>query len=292
MPKRNISPKLLECFCTLVQTQSFTKTAEQLCITQPTVSKHLQQLEKQLGVSLLMPDKTLTEIGVRIYQHAQQLLQQQHNLFQDIENYQNLQVGTLNMGVPPLGAQLLTSSLFEFHRQCPNIQLSFLEVGSKGIKQALINNELDVGVLLEPIEDLFHRIELCDYPLMVVLRHDAVWAKRPSIALQELSEQSFLMFQENFSLNEVILNACQQQGFTPHIVCRSSQWNLLADMVYQRMGIALLPKYYTDMLEPKKFTAVELVEPQLRWHLAMAWKKNKVPSPALQQWLQIIVKNA
>ncbi|OUY08330.1 LysR family transcriptional regulator [Acinetobacter populi] len=291
-----VSLKLLQCFVTLVDTKSFTRTAELLYLTQPTISKNLQQLEQELQVELLVKSDharkrqiELTEIGERIYQHALEMLQIEHDLRQDIKNYSALKVGTLQMGVPPLGAQLLTSALFEFHRQWPQIKLSFLEVGSKGIEQALLNNELDVGVLLEPIQhDIFNHVELCDYPLMVVLRHDSQWAKRSSIALEELRHQAFLLFQENFSLNEVILNACLDKGFEPNIVCRSSQWGLLADMVYQRMGVALLPKYYTQMLDPQKFAAVTLEQPEIRWHLVMAWKKNMIISPAVAAWIAVL----
>lgn len=291
-----LSFKSLQCFVTLVKTQSFTRTAEQLYLTQPTISKILQQLEQQLQVQLLVKPEhgrkrqvELTEIGQRIYQHALELLQAEQNIFLEIENYQQLKTGTLKLGVPPLGSQLLTTALFDYHQQWPEIELSFLEVGSKGIEQALLNNELDVGVLLHPFDQqIFNSIELCDYPLMVLLRRDATWATRKKINLEELQHQSFLMFPENFSLNRIILDACQQHGFYPTIACRTSQWNLLADMVLQRMGIALLPQYYTDMLDPELFAAIPLEKPNIQWHLAMAWKKNLPVSPAVQAWLNVI----
>lgn len=291
-----LSLKSLQCFVTLVETKSFTRTAEALYLTQPTISKILQQLEEQLQVALLVKPEhgrkrqiELTEIGQRVYQHAVALLQAEQNIFIEIEYYQQLRTGTLKLGVPPLGSQLLTSALFDYHQRWPDIELSFLEVGSRAIEQALLNNELDVGVLLQPFDhQIFNHIELCDYPLMVLLRRDASWATRKKINLDELKHQSFLMFPENFSLNNVILNACKQHGFHPTIVCRSSQWNLLADMVLQRMGIALLPQYYTDMLDPDLFAAVPLQHPNIQWNLAMAWKKNLPISPAVQAWLTII----
>jgi len=302
MPKWNnfifimLSFKSLQCFITLVKTKSFTRTAEQLYLTQPTISKILQQLEEQLQVQLLVKPEhgrkrqvELTEIGQRIYQHALELLQAEQNIFLEIENYQQLKTGTLKLGVPPLGSQLLTTALFDYHQQWPEIELAFLEVGSKGIEQALMNNELDVGVLLHPFEQqIFNSIELCNYPLMVLLRRDAIWATRKKIHLEELQHQSFLMFPENFSLNRIILDACEQHGFYPSIACRTSQWNLLADMVLQRMGIALLPQYYTDMLDPDLFAAIPLEKPNIQWHLAMAWKKNLSVSPAVQAWLHVI----
>lgn len=302
MPKWNnfifimLSFKSLQCFVTLVKTKSFTRTAEQLYLTQPTISKILQQLEEQLQVQLLVKPEhgrkrqvELTEIGQRIYQHALELLQAEQNIFLEIENYQQLKTGTLKLGVPPLGSQLLTTALFDYHQQWPEIELAFLEVGSKGIELALLNNELDVGVLLHPFDQhIFNSIELCNYPVMVLLRRDATWATRKKIYLEELQHQSFLMFPENFSLNRIILDACEQHGFYPSIACRTSQWNLLADMVLQRMGIALLPQYYTDMLDPDLFAAIPLEKPNIQWHLAMAWKKNLPVSPAVQAWLHVI----
>ncbi|MCH7340203.1 LysR family transcriptional regulator [Acinetobacter higginsii] len=291
-----LSLKSLQCFVSLVNSKSFTRTAEELSLTQPTISKILQQLEEQLQVALFVKPEygrkrqvELTEIGQRVYQHAVGLLQAEQNIFLEIENYQQLKTGTLKLGVPPLGSQLLTTALFDYHQQWPDIELAFLEVGSRGIEQALLNNELDVGVLLQPFDhQIFNSIELCDYPLMVLLRRDATWANRKKINLEELQQQSFLMFPENFSLNSIILDACQQHGFYPTIACRTSQWNLLADMVLQRMGIALLPQYYTDMLDPQLFAAIPLEKPNIQWNLAMAWKKNLPVSPAVQAWLSVI----
>ncbi|WP_343594851.1 LysR family transcriptional regulator [Acinetobacter sp.] len=291
-----LSLKSLQCFVYLVKTKSFTRTAEALYVTQPTVSKILQQLEDDLKVQLLLKPEhgrkrqiELTEIGQRVYLHAVELLKAEQNIFQEIENYQYLKTGKLKLGVPPLGGQLLTTTLFDYHQQWPDIELSFLEVGSKAIELALVNNELDVGVILHPFDQqIFDFIELSNYPLMVLLPKDSTWANRKSLNMEELKHQSFLMFPENFSLNKIILDACQHHGFYPNIACRSSQWNLLADMVQQRMGIALLPRYYTDMLDPNLFVAIPLENPQIPWHLVMAWKKNLTPSPAVQAWLTVV----
>lgn len=83
-----LSLKSLQCFVTLVKTKSFTRTAEELYLTQPTISKILQQLEEQLQVQLLVkPDHgrkrqiELTEIGERIYQHAVELFRQSKTSF-------------------------------------------------------------------------------------------------------------------------------------------------------------------------------------------------------------------
>ena len=103
-----------------------------------------------------------------------------------------------------------------------------MEVGSRGIEQALLNNELDVGVLLQPFdEQTFNSIELCNYPLMVLLRRDATWATRKNKSRRATTPIIFNVPRE-FSLNSIILDACKQHGFYPTIACRTSQWHLLA----------------------------------------------------------------
>ncbi|MEB3766487.1 LysR family transcriptional regulator [Acinetobacter sp. MD2] len=291
-----LSLKSLQCFVHVVQSKSFTRTAEALNLTQPTISKMLQQLEDDLAVPLLLKPKDgrkrqieLTEIGEKVYLHAVELLKAEQNIFEEIKDYQQLKTGKLKLGVPPLGGQLLTTALFDYHQQWPEIELSFLEVGSKSIEQALIDNQLDVGVILDPFDrEIFDCVELVNFPLRVVLPQSSAWATRRVLNMEELRHQSFLMFPENFSLNQIILDACYQHGFKPNIICRSSQWSLLADMVQQRMGIALLPSYYTNMLDPKLFAAIPLENPNIPWHLVMAWKKNSLKSPAVQAWLNII----
>ena len=99
-------------------------------------------------------------------------------------------------------------------------------------------------------------------------------APKPALSLKSLQHESFILFGSGFSLNETIQTACRSQGFTPNVVCRTGQWDLLADMVAHHMGIALLPEYYARKINPDTFAAVPLTEPEIRWQLTMAWKKH------------------
>ena len=106
---------------------------------------------------------------------------------------------------------------------------------------------------------------------------------------QRLSGQK-IDFQSAFNTLAVIgfQTACRNQGFTPNVVCRTGQWNLVADMVAHNMGIALLPEYYARKINPDVFAAIPLVEPEIRWQLTMAWKKHQRPTPALRAWLDVV----
>ncbi|MDO5640709.1 MAG: LysR substrate-binding domain-containing protein [Neisseria sp.] len=287
--------KSLHCFVEVIRQQSFSAAADKLHLTQPTVSKTIQALEHELGVALLYKENghkkrrvAATPIGEQVYRHALNVLHERDLLLQDIRDYRQIKTGTLRIGISLLGSRLLTDAFFSFRQQWPGIELSFLEEGSLAIEKALRNNELDVGQLLAPVSsDEFDSIPLCDYRLMVLMHRNALNHNRP-LPLRSLRQENFILFGENFSLNQMIQTACQQQGFTPTVVCRTSQWDLLANMVERRMGIALLPEYYTKAMNPQIFAAVPLTDPEIHWRLAMAWKRRQRPSPAVRAWLDVV----
>ncbi len=285
--------KSLHCFAELVRLQSFSAAASALNLTQPTVSKIIQALEEELGVPLLVKENgrkkrqvATTPIGEEVYRHALNLLHERDLLLARIDGYRHIKSGTLRLGLALLGSDLLSNALFRFRRQWPGIELTFLEQGSLAIEQSLRNNELDAGQLLAPVHEDFDSIVLCDYPLVVLMPRTQ--ARHAALSLKSLQHEPFILFGSGFSLNETIQNACRSQGFTPNVVCRTGQWDLLADMVAHHMGIALLPEYYARKINPDTFAAVPLTEPEIRWQLTMAWKKHQRPTPALRAWLDIV----
>ena len=285
--------KSLHCFAELVRLQSFSAAASALNLTQPTVSKTIQALEEELGVPLLVKENgrkkrqvATTPIGEEVYRHALNLLHERDLLLARIDGYRHIKSGTLRLGLALLGSDLLSNALFRFRRQWPGIELTFLEQGSLAIEQSLRNNELDAGQLLAPVHEDFDSITLCDYPLVVLMPR--AQARHAALSLKSLQHEPFILFGSGFSLNETIQTACRSQGFTPNVVCRTGQWDLLADMVAHHMGIALLPEYYARKINPHTFAAVPLTEPEIRWQLTMAWKKHQRPTPALRAWLDIV----
>lgn len=285
--------KSLHCFAELVRLQSFSAAAQALSLTQPTVSKTIQALEAELGVPLLHKENgrkkrqvAPTPIGEEVYRHALSLLHERDLLLARIDDYRHIKSGMLRLGIALLGSDLLSNAIFAFHRRHPAIELSFFEEGSLAIEQSLRNNELDAGQLLAPAHDDFDSIPLCDYPLVVLMPKEK--ARRATLSLKSLQHEPFILYGAGFSLNRIIQTACREQGFTPNVVCRTGQWELLAQMVARNMGIALLPEYYARKIRPDTFAAIPLADPEIRWPLVMAWKKHQRPTPALRAWLDVV----
>ena len=290
--------KNLKIFAEIVNLRSFSLAADHLYMTQPTISKAIKRLEEDLGTALFKKGEAgrkrevaLTYEGELIYQHAMNMLNEQNRILEKLNQVQNLKKGSLTIGLPPLGSLLLTPLIALFHKHYPEIQLKFLEVGGNGVEEAIANKTVDVGVLLENLRPNFAAIPIVDSPMCLLSKKESHWNQRETVNLEELKEESFLLYADSFVLNRLITNAANVVGFEPKVVCKSSQWDFIVKMVELNMGIAILPKIYCDQLNPDKFSSAIVLDSGLRWVLSMAWNTSVAMSPATKAWLNIVELN-
>jgi len=287
--------KSLKIFVETVNSQSFSLAAVRLFMTQPTLSKIIKSLEEELGTALFKKGEAgrkrevvLTYTGELIYQHALNILSEHEKIYNTIEQVKLLRKGKLTLGLPPLGSVLFSSLIALFHKQHPDIQLSFLEVGSNSIEEAIADKRIDVGILLGNFRPTFASIPVVDSAMCLLSIKDSQWRNRKTVNLIELKEESFLLFSDTFTLNSMIIKAANTVGFEPKVVCKSSQWDFIAKMVESNMGVALLPQIYCQQLDQEKFNTAVLENPGLNWTLSMAWNTSIAMSPATRAWLNIV----
>lgn len=287
--------KSLKIFVETVNSQSFSLAAVRLFMTQPTLSKIIKSLEEELGTALFKKGEAgrkrevvLTYTGELIYQHALNILSEHEKIYNTIEQVKLLKKGKLTLGLPPLGSVLFSSLIALFHKQHPDIQLSFLEVGSNSIEEAIADKRIDVGILLGNFRPTFASIPVVDSAMCLLSIKDSQWRNRKTVNLIELKEESFLLFSDTFTLNSMIIKAANTVGFEPKVVCKSSQWDFIAKMVESNMGIALLPQIYCQQLDQEKFNTAVLENPGLNWTLSMARNTTIAMSPATRAWLNIV----
>ncbi|OTG79494.1 LysR family transcriptional regulator [Acinetobacter sp. ANC 5054] len=290
--------KSLKIFVTIVQKQSFSHAAEALFVTQPTISKVIRQLEDEIGVPLFHKgdagrkrEAQLTYMGEQIYQHALVILNEQQRMLDTVTQVRALKQGKLTLGLPPLASVLFSSLIAMFHKKYPNIELSFFEVGATGIENAILKKQVDVGIILGHLKPVLSGIPVMDSPLCLLSKKESQWRNRKKVSLVELKEESFLLYADSFTLNNIIIQAANFVGFEPNVVCKSSQWDFIAKMVDTDVGIAILPKIYCEQLETEKYNISILENPNLNWTLNMAWNTTVAMSPATRAWLEIIEEN-
>lgn len=289
--------KQLRSFVEVVRQGGFTQAAKTLYVSQSAVSKQVAQLEESLGVTLLDrhgSQVSLTAAGRIVLNRAEEMLVLRNGLLRELDDLSHLARGELNLGLPMLGSDTLFAETFaEYRRRYPNVTIHLIEGGSRAIEQAVMSGELELGGSLTPDDPAFAWQPFCDEPLDALLPARHPLANRSEIELSQLADTPFLLYQRSFVLNDRLLQACQQVGFTPKEGGRSGQADFLAALVAAGQGVVLLPQVVARALVRPGVVHVTLnAPPTLRWDIAFIWRKGAYLSKAAQAWLALLRERA
>ncbi|BFG74960.1 LysR family transcriptional regulator [Paraburkholderia terrae] len=282
--------RALRYFVEVVRQQSFTVAAEQMFVTQPTISKMVKSLEDETGSPLLLRDgrqMVLTDAGRIVYQRGQDVLAAYAQLQAELHDLDKLGRGELTIGIPPMGGSLFTPAIAAFRQRHPKIELKLFEQGSKAIEAALISGELELGGVLQPVDDMIDVLPMSRQVLWLVARQGSRWDELHEVPLADLASEPFVFYGESLALNDVVLTACRTAGFAPTIVGRSGHWDFMAALVLAGVGIALLPAPYCRRLDAEQFTCRPVVAPEIPWEMAIGWRRKGYLSHAARAWLEV-----
>jgi DNA-binding transcriptional LysR family regulator len=285
--------KQLRSFIEVVQRGGFTQAAQTLHISQSAVSKQVAQLEQALGQPLLERQAShlhLTAAGRIVLERGEALLRERQALLNELDDLGQMERGELRLGLPMLGSDALFAGLFaEYRRRHPNISIQLLEGGSRTVEQAVHSGELELGGSLTPSDPAFEHQPFCNEPLDALLPTGHALAGLKQVDLVQLADTPFLLFQRGFVLNERLLKACQQEGFTPKEGGRSGQADFLVALVAAGQGVVLLPRVVAKALERPGVVRLPLRAPDyLRWDIAFIWRRGAYLSRAAQAWLELV----
>ncbi len=281
---------MLRYFIEVVQQQSFTRAAEKLFVTQPTISKMLRNLEEELGGTLLIRDGrklVLTDTGRVVYERGRVIIDAFHQLESELNDVQHLNKGILRLGVPPMVGMIMAGPIARFRTQYPGIELKISEFGGLTMQQAVQNGDLDLAITALPVEDesAFVIQPVVSHPLCVVAPKAGPWEACDKVEPQDLADVPLLIYNEDFSLSRQLMQLFSSIGITPRIAVRSGQWDFLAAMVQARMGLAILPEPICSRLDHDALIWRPL-NSALCWTLGMIWREGGYLSHSTQAWIR------
>lgn len=286
--------KHLQYFIEVSNFNSFSRAANHLFITQPTISKMIKGLERELGVELFDRSRkqlVLTDAGKVILEQAKLIDKAFKNLEVELNNLTGLKKGHIRIGLPPIfDAHDFLKVVSHFHERYPGITFQLVENGSKKIEEDVEKNFLDVGVIVLPTKnERFDHFAFMEEDLKLVLHPSHPLAVKKAVSLSELEHEPFILFNKDFVLNDRITYACNSVGFFPKVISESSQWSFIEEMVANKFGVSLLPKSTCKNLS-KKVKSIKLVNPTISWNLAVIWSKEATFSFAAKEWIKFAIQ--
>jgi DNA-binding transcriptional LysR family regulator len=283
--------KALRAFVEVVRQGGVSQAAKAVFATQSTVSKAIKQLEDELGLPLFDRSgyrNALTDAGHIVYGRALKILAERDDLIGELDALRGLSRGTLRLGLPRVGSSTLFAPLFTLYRErYPGIEIELVEHGGKRLEEILHAGDVDLAASLLPVPDDFEWQEVRTEPLVAVVSTTHPLAKETDIGLAQLRDTPFILFEEGFGLNAIILDACQKRGFTPNIAMRSSQIDFILELAAAGVGVAFLPRLIVERTNHAPAAHLLLAEPETEWRMALIWRRGAFLPPAAQAWLDL-----
>lgn len=268
----------LRNFVKVVQAGSFTKAANQSFVSQPSLSKSIKRLEEELDVELL--ERTtrfirLTEEGKVVFEQSKKAISAMDEIQLHLNDLRHIHTGTIKIGIPPLISTLFFPTLARtFHQKYPNVQLELHERGAKLIGQLVDEGIVSLGFVVLPTNDiLFDVRSFIEDEFVLFIHKEHPLAQKEIVSIKELKHESFITFSEEFTLHDVVIQACNKAGFIANVAYKSSQWDLIIELVASQLGITLLPKSIFEKQNNKDIKIVPIVE-ELYWRLGIITKKD------------------
>nr|WP_244969405.1 LysR family transcriptional regulator [Staphylococcus coagulans] len=232
----------MKYFVEVVRQGGITRAAETLYIAQPTMSKAIKELESEIGQPLF--DRTrrqllLTDVGEVFYHKAVEIIKLYESFPNEISSLLGLEKGYISALID---MERLVQVLAQFHQQYPNVVFNLDENGGKTIENQVRNNEIHLGLTSLPVDSkMFDSFPLYSEEFKVVMHHTHPLAQQQTVAFKALNDEDFIMFNEDFYINDKIIALTRQAGFVPYIVSKISQWQFIEHLITAKMGISILP---------------------------------------------------
>lgn len=249
----------LEYLIAVDKHRHFGNAAESCFVTQPTLSAQLGKLEKELGVILFDRSKMPvipTEIGVQIISQAKKVVSESKGILELVAQLKGDISGTIKLAIiPTLAPYLLHLFVRKFLEKYPNVKLEVQEMVTEEIVKKLKNDELDLGIVVTPLEEpgilekpmfyeKFYAYLSKNHPL---LREPEVWT-------EQIKSEDLWILQQGHCFRDQVMNLCDRADSGPkNFHYESGSLEGLRNMVNRYQGLTLLPELAThDLSEEEK----------------------------------------
>lgn len=251
MQPRTIFPRSLQYLLAIAEHGSYTRAAESLHVSQPTLSQQIKLLEESLQSPLL--DRSgrtvrLTDAGEIYLRHARRAREELDAGRRAIHDVKNLSRGSLRLGWTPITDYMTCSLLENYSSRYPGIALSTLEMPQNAIEAAVAEDKIDFGIVFSRIVpeearsseiemDMLFKDKLC---FAVGNAHPRAGLK-DTISVEEFGRESLALLNTDFALRGHIDRYCLEHHITPKVIIESNSLNVIIELIQVGSLATVLP---------------------------------------------------
>ncbi|PYI85487.1 MAG: LysR family transcriptional regulator [Verrucomicrobia bacterium] len=284
----------LKVFCDLAETESFTKAAQINEVTQSAVSQQISSLERQFKSLLIERSKKrfrLTREGQVLYDYSKQIIQTYESLQSKLQEIKDIVSGTIRVvTIYSIGLHDLPPYLKKFLKTYPTVNVHVEYRRSNQVYEEVLGNVVDLGLVAYPSRDPKLEVVPLRKDVMVLICHPQhPLAKLKTIKLTDIAAQKFIGFEPDIPTRKAIDKILKEHGVEVNNIMEFDNVETVKRAVEIDAGISIVPQgtilqeVAKQTLAEVKFEDAEFFRP-----LAAIYKKNKVLSPAMKQFLAML----
>lgn len=278
------SPELrqLRHFVAVAEQLHFGRAAAALHMSQPPLSRSIQDLERRLGALLLARSRRKVELtpeGARFLEEAKRVLGQLERAVLEIGSMAAGAGGRLRLGFVSLADYGVLPGLLKAYKASrPGVALALREMLSPEQAVALAAGELDFGLLLPPVAgDLEHLVVQRERFVVALPARHALARARGRIAMRQLSGEAFVMAPRDIApgLHDIVALLTARAGFSPRVAQEAIQMQTVVSLVSSGLGVAVVPSSVAN-LGRRGVAYREIADAHQRLDLWLAWRRGSL----------------
>lgn len=292
--------RALEVFCKIVELKSFSRAAEAVYLTQPTVSGHIKVLEEFVGVKLLdrLGREVLpTKVGELLYGYAKQILALRNQAIQALEEYKGSLKGHLVIGGSNIpGEYFLPTLLATFKARYPEISITLRIADSREIVRGVLEGTVELGAVGAKFDDgqLIY-LKLLEDELVLALPPGHAWASKPVVALKELVEQPMILREVGSGSRKVFEDALHAAGLDSSaltVVAELGSTEAIRQALKSGAGVSVISlRAIQDDLDRGTLRTVPLEGIRLTRDFYLVYHKNRSRSPLCEAFANFLLES-
>ncbi len=293
---KNASLRQLKVFESVARNLSYTRAAEELFLTQPTVSIQLKQLTQIVGMPLL------EQIGKRVYltDTGRELLKVCREIFENLSRFemlvsdmQGVKAGKLNLAVITTAKYFVPRLLGLFCQRYPGIDVSLKVTNRERVLQRLADNQDDLYVLGTPPEHMDIEIEpFLENPLVVLASSNHPLAGEKNISSQRLAEELFLIREQGSGIRLSAEQFFGERGLKLKVRMELGSNEAIKQAVAGGLGIAVVSAHTLALdRNSEELAILDAQDFPIQRHWYLAYPKDKQLSVVAQTFLEFLHKD-
>ncbi|MGJ7911713.1 LysR family transcriptional regulator [Neobacillus sp. LXY-1] len=283
----------LEYFYAVCQELHFTRAAEKVGISQPSLSQQIRLLEHEIGTPLFdrIGKKTaLTESGELLLKYTRNIFHELEQAKTSINELNGLQRGTISIGtLLTVENYLIPPILRNFHHLYPGVKISVFGLRTGDIHKQLLENKLDMGIVFLPMKrDELETIPLYTEEMAFAVPVGHPLEKQSTLSIEVLQTTPSILLPEQYFIRQLINKACKDMGFIPEPVFEITTMQSLINMVIDRVGVTILPRPYLEYLNHPGIRIIPIQNGNLARDIGIIYRKDKYLSVATRIFINTL----